>query len=166
MALLPALKDVRTIKTLLTRAEAEAVRNGDGLPGPEHLLLSALDLPDGTAVAAFRHVGADPDDFRAAVGRAHRDALDRLGVTIGDGLDDLPEADVPRGPYRLTAPGQQAFQRAVALSKETRPTRLRAAHVVIAVCEHDRGTAARALRSQGVDRHDLATAAREALATA
>ncbi|OJF10879.1 Clp protease N-terminal domain-containing protein [Couchioplanes caeruleus] len=165
MALLHALKDVRTIKTLLTRAGAEAVRSGDDLPGPEHLLLSALALPDGTAAAAFTHLGVDPGDFRTAVDRTHRDALDHLGLTVGDGLDDLPGADTPAGPYRMTASGQQAFQRAVTLSKETKPSLLRAAHIVIAVCEQGRGTVARALQTQGIDRIHLAAAAREALAT-
>ncbi|MBK6300079.1 MAG: hypothetical protein IPF40_03180 [Actinomycetales bacterium] len=47
MGLFNAGRDVRTINALLTGAEREARRGGDALPGPEHLLLSALDLADG-----------------------------------------------------------------------------------------------------------------------
>lgn len=153
------------MKALLTRAEAEAVQSGDDLPGPEHLLLSAIELPDGTASAAFGRLGVDPNDFRSAVDRAHRDALGQFGVAVSSELlSDLPGAEAPSGPYRMTSPGQQVFQRAFALAKETKPSLLRSAHVVVAVCEQDRGTVARALQAQGIDRERLAAAAREALA--
>ena len=112
-----AIQDMRTIKTLLTGAEAEAQRAGDGLPGPEHLLLAAFDLPDGTARRAFERAGADPAGFRAAVDTAHRDALHGIGVDVGGEGESLPEAAPPGGPYRLTAPGQEVFQAAVRLAK-------------------------------------------------
>jgi hypothetical protein len=60
------VRDMRTIKTLMTGAEAEALEAGESVPGAEHLLLSALALPDGSARRAFERVGADPDELRAA----------------------------------------------------------------------------------------------------
>lgn len=162
-----AIQDVRTIRRLLTRAETEARRGGDDLPGPEHLLLSAIALPDGTARRAFGQFGVDLDDLRAAIGDAHDRALQGIGVTApgGDG-GDLPPAAPPTGPYRLTAPGQQAFQRAVQLSKATEPAVLRGGHLVAAVCEQEQGTVARALHVLGVDRAALAAASREETARA
>ena len=58
--------DVRTIAALCTGAEAEARRDGQCLPGAEHLLLSALALPDGSARRSFERVGAQPDGLRTA----------------------------------------------------------------------------------------------------
>jgi ATP-dependent Clp protease ATP-binding subunit ClpA len=159
-----ALQDVRTIEALLTGAEAEARRAGDDLPGPEHLLLAAFELPDGTARRAFERLGAGPEDFRAAVETAHRQALQYVGVTVPDDAGELltPPAP-PGGVYRLTAPGQEVFQAAVKLSKATRPALLRGGHVVAAVCDQEHGTVARALKALGIERDALATAAAEAL---
>jgi hypothetical protein len=49
MGLVNAVRDMRTIKWLLTQAEAEARNGGEETPGPEHLVLAATTLPDGTA---------------------------------------------------------------------------------------------------------------------
>jgi hypothetical protein len=84
------LQDIRTIKLLLTTAEAEAHRGGDDLPGPEHLLLSALELPDGTARRAFERIGVDPGGFRAAIEAAHRAALQGIGLAAPDGCPRPP----------------------------------------------------------------------------
>ncbi|MGZ8476106.1 MAG: Clp protease N-terminal domain-containing protein, partial [Candidatus Limnocylindria bacterium] len=47
---------MRTIKKLLTDAEVEARAMGEAEPGAEHLLLAALDLPDGSARRAFERL--------------------------------------------------------------------------------------------------------------
>jgi ATP-dependent Clp protease ATP-binding subunit ClpA len=160
-----AIQDVRTIEELLTGAEAEARRAGDDRPGPEHLLLSAIALSDGTARRAFERVGADPDGFRAAVETVHRQALHAVGITVPSGADrQPPPADAPGGVYRMTAPGQEVFQAAVTLSKATRPARLRGGHVVAAACDQEHGTVARALTALGVERAALAAAAGAELA--
>ncbi|GAA3961700.1 Clp protease N-terminal domain-containing protein [Actinoplanes auranticolor] len=163
MKLPRALQDVRTIEALLTGAEAEAQRAGDDLPGPEHLLLSAFGLPDGTARRAFERLGADPADFRAAVETAHRQALQYVGVTVPDNAGEFPPPPLG-GVHRMTAPGQEVFQAAVKLSKATKPSLLRGGHVVAAVCGQEHGTVARALTALGIERSVLAAAAREALA--
>lgn len=163
MKLPRAIQDMRTIKTLLTAAEAEAQRAGDSLPGPEHLLLAAFDLPDGTARQAFERAGADPAGFRAAVDAAHRQALQDIGVQVAGASGPLPEAAPPGGLYRLTAPGQEVFQAAVQLAKDGRRSPLRGAHVVAAVGGQERGTVARALQNLGVDRGALTAAAGEVL---
>ncbi|WP_208723245.1 Clp protease N-terminal domain-containing protein [Corallococcus llansteffanensis] len=160
MGLLNAVRDLRTIQQLLTKAEAEALRAGEELPGPEHLLLSALELPDGSAVRAFERVGADSSALRKAIEAAHHNALAAAGLAEDD---DGVEAPVERRPapgaFRSTPQAQQVFQQAVALSKSTRPSRLRSAHVVAAACALERGTAVRALTALGVDRARLKAAA-------
>jgi ATP-dependent Clp protease ATP-binding subunit ClpA len=151
MKLPRALQDIHTIKTLLTAAEAEAQRAGDDLPGPEHLLLAAFDLPDGTARRAFERLGVEPAAFRAA-------------IDVADTGAEPPAAAPASGVYRLTAPGQHVFQSAVSRAKAAEPTGLRGGHIVAAVSDQRHGTAARALRTLGVDPAALNAAAGAALA--
>ena len=163
MKLPRAIQDLRTIRTLLTAAEAEAHQAGDNLPGPEHLLLAAFDLPDGTARRAFERADADPAGFRPAVDEAHRQAMRDIGVRVAGTGSPLPSAAPAGGVYRLTAPGQEVFQAAVQLAKAGRRSSLRGAHVVAAVAGQERGTVARALKILGVDRGELSAAAGEVL---
>ena len=76
------VREIRTIDRLLTGAEAQARRLGDDLPGAEHLLLSALELPDGTARATFARVGADADRLAEAIADRHAAALRAVGITV------------------------------------------------------------------------------------
>jgi ATP-dependent Clp protease ATP-binding subunit ClpA len=154
--------EFHTIRELLEGAERLAQQSGDAQPGAEHLLLSALSLPDGTARRAFERLGADPDDLQSAIAAQHADALQAVGIELGAGeAAPAPEA---RGVYLSTPSAQTAFRRAVELSKHPKPRRLLGAHVVAAVAEIERGTVARALRRMGVDREKLAAAARDELA--
>lgn len=152
------VREIRTIKRLLTGAEAEAQRMGEILPGAEHLLLSALALPDGSARRAFGRLGADPDRLREAIGAQHSQALRGIGIEPVEALEAMPAPD-PTGPMRSQASLQGTFQAAVALAKATRPSRLVGAHVVVAVAEMEHGTAARSLSGMGIDCGALAAAA-------
>lgn len=166
MRLSRTLQDIGTVKKLLSRAEDEAHRAGDSLPGAEHLLLSALALPDGSARRAFERVGADPEQFRGAIGAAHADALRGVGILAGDDTSVVPAAGTiapAAGVFRANASLDQAFQAAVTLSKASTPSRLLGAHVVAAVCRMEHGTAARALATLGIDRAALGAAAGEEL---
>ena len=166
MKLKNPIKDMRTIKALLLGAEDQARAAGESQPGAEHLLLSALELPEGSGRRAFERAGADPDELRPAIERQHADALRAIGIESP--IDDTHAADRPEGErgegvYRSKAPLQSAFQAAGELARD-QGTSLRGAHVVIAVADMEHGTAARALRTMGVDREALAVAAREELA--
>lgn len=160
------VRDVRTIKQLLEGAEAEADRAGEPQAGAEHLLLSALDLPDGSARRAFERVGADPDGVRDAIAAQHADALRGIGVEPpeDEALDAaVAAAPAPKkaGAFRSTASARSAFQEAGALARGQKGVRLAGAHVVIAVAGQRHGTAARALKAMGVEGAALAAAARE-----
>lgn len=163
-----ALDDMRTIKRLLTDAERIARELGEAEPGAEHLLLSAMDLPDGTAAAALSRVGVDAQGVRAALLAEQAEALEAAGMPR-DRAEALatPEPLGDAGRPILYAAGptaREAFRAAGdAARRAKRP--LVGADVVAAVAALERGTAARILDRLRVDRPALSAAAAE-LATA
>jgi ATP-dependent Clp protease ATP-binding subunit ClpA len=160
MGLVNAVRDMRTIKRLLTEAEAEARNGGEETPGPEHLLLASTALPDGTAVRALQRVGVDPQRLRAAIEEAHEGALAAAGIEVEHRSGGAGRLHGPAtGAFRSTPQAQQVFQEAVALSKSTSSTGLKGAHVVAATTRLEHGTAARAFAALGVDRGRLREAA-------
>ena len=163
-ALRQRLADVRTVRRLLTTAEAAARSEGESRPGAEHLLLAAMSLPDGTAARALARCGAAPDDLARAVADQHAAALAGLGLAADEARlsASLPPAPPPRGPYDSTASAQALFQRTTELARAGRRA-LRGAHVVLAATEVEHGTVARALQHLSVDRALLAAAARAEL---
>jgi hypothetical protein len=155
MSLRRKVRDVRTINLLMKGADAEARRAGESLTGAEHLLLSALELPDGTARRAFERAGADPDGLRDAIEASHAQALGAIGI-------EAPAIDGPeppqRGVFRSTASARTAFFAASEMARSDGG--LLGAHVVVAVAGMEHGTAPRALAALRVDRGELAEAAR------
>ncbi len=160
MRLLNPLRDVRTINRLLTGAEAEARKAGEEIPGAEHLLLSALGLPDGTARRAFERLGVDPGALRGAIESQHALALRGAGIEVTEGGITQETTLAPaRGVFRATPTAQAVFRAAVGLSKEGKRSHLLGAHVVASVARLDQGTVVRALDLLAVDRHALGAAA-------
>jgi ATP-dependent Clp protease ATP-binding subunit ClpA len=156
------LAEMATIKEVLTSAESLAYEMGDKEPGSEHLLLAAIDLPDGLARRTFEQVGADPDGFATAIVRQHEAALAAAGIES----PNKPPTHIPasdRKPMNLGPSARSAFQRATKLAKTYRPASFGGAHIVIAVAEQEQGTAVRALAGMGVDRGRLRDAAIEQL---
>ncbi|WP_067812620.1 Clp protease N-terminal domain-containing protein [Actinomadura kijaniata] len=158
------MQDVKTMNALLNGAERHALEAGENVPGPEHLLLSALALPDGSARRAFQRVGAEPDGLRAAIDQVHAEALAMIGVRSAheQEMDEAIRANPPRarGVMKTTATAQEAFQAATKQAKADRSALL-GAHFVAAVAELKEGTAPRALRAMGIDPSALAHAARQ-----
>jgi ATP-dependent Clp protease ATP-binding subunit ClpA len=153
--------DMRTISALLEGAEAEAGRAGESMPGAEHLLLAALDLPDGTARRAFERVGSDPSALRHAIEERHAEALRAVGIDADAGAEGAVSVAPPTtGVYRSSGSAQSAFQAAGKLARESR-SQFVGAHVVLAITGMEHGTAIRAVRSLGIDVDALAAAARE-----
>lgn len=159
----PRLGEFDTIKRLLGGAERQAHAMGDELPGPEHLLLAALALPDGTARAAFKRAGADPDALGPAIEAQHAAALQSVGLGADPGLAGRTPAPAPGRAFKATPQAQAAFRRAVELSAEPKPRRLLGAHVVVAVADLELGSAARAIRHLGIEPSRLGDAARQEL---
>lgn len=162
MGLLNAGHEMRTINALLAGAEREARRRGQDLPGPEHLLLSAVELSDGTAARALDRFGVDAASLRAAIDQVHTDALADMGIQAPRPPDDNARAGLSgpaSGAFRSTPQARQVFRDAVTLSKSGARSRLLGAHVVAAVCALEQGTGVRALHALGVDRAQLREAA-------
>ncbi|HET9416039.1 MAG TPA: Clp protease N-terminal domain-containing protein [Candidatus Limnocylindria bacterium] len=161
------LNDMRTIKQLLTDAERIAREMGEEEPAAEHLLLSALGLPDGSAARALDRLGIDAERIRSALRQEHADALVTAGVSraTAEAMAD----PVPLGPagapllYGAGPSARNVFQEAGKLARSSRQ-RLAGAHVVVAVANLERGTMPRVLDRLGVDRVHLADAARAELA--
>jgi ATP-dependent Clp protease ATP-binding subunit ClpA len=160
MRLKNPIRDVRTIKVLLEGAEAEANRAGETMPGAEHLMLAALDLPDGTARRAFERIGADPGALRQAIEDQHAEALRAVGIDAAGTELAGSVAPPTNGVYGMRGSGRRAFDAAGRLARKTR-AQLVGAHVLLAITDMEHGTAIRAVRSLGVDVHALAAAARE-----
>jgi ATP-dependent Clp protease ATP-binding subunit ClpA len=159
------LRQVRAIKQLLTDAEREARSMGDAEPGAEHLLLAALDLPDGTARRVLDGFGVDAEGLRRAIGDHHAAALASVGIEAPDlGTPSPIEPANGTGPYRSSASAREAFQAAAAMARRDRT--LLGAHVVAAVAEMEHGTSAGVLQALGIDPTALAAASHEAIAAA
>ena len=150
--------DVRVISALCNGAEGEAGRDGQALPGAEHLLLAALALPDQTARRAFERVGTDLDALRAAIVEQHADALAAVGLDA-DASDDEIAIETPgRGAFRATASFDRLLREAGDEAR-SKGAPLVGAHVVAATCRMEHGTAPRALRAMGISFGELLAAA-------
>lgn len=163
---LKALRDMRTISNLLSDAERRARTLGEEHPGAEHLLLAALDLPDGSARRAFERLGVEPDRLEAALAHQDVEALVAIGIDPrhAERLRQSAPLDPPAGSgvYRSTASAQEAFQAAGRLARSEK-AQFVGAHVVAAVADMEHGTAPRVLAVIGADRSSLAAAARAEL---
>ena len=160
------LDDMRTIKQLLTDAERIAREMGEEEPGAEHLLLSAIGLPDGSAGRALGRLGVDAEGIRTALRDEQADALVAAGVAreTAEAMAD----PTPLGPggapilYGAGPSAREVFQEAGKLARSSKQ-RLAGAHVVAAVAGLERGTMPRVLDRLGVNRQQLADAARAEL---
>jgi ATP-dependent Clp protease ATP-binding subunit ClpA len=162
-------RKMRTVSALLSGAEREARRDGTALPGPEHLLVSAADLADGTAARALGRFGVDTGALRAAIEQVHAAALADIGIEVHPPVGGSAGAGwsgPAAGLFRLTPQAQQVFQDAVTFAKAAEPSLLLGAHVVAAVCALEHGTAARVLTALGLDRSQLRAAALNEAGTA
>ncbi len=155
-------RDMSTIKALLEAAETHAQKDGETAPGAEHLLLAAFDLPDGTARQAFQLLDADPDDFRNAIARQRKKALQSIGVTLDvpQAADMIESAD-SKGLYDAAPSGQDIMKSLAAHRNDHAP--LLGAHIVMEVALSRLGVTARALSEMGLNLDALRGAANAAL---
>lgn len=149
-------RDVGTITALLRGAERHAVGRGEELLGAHHLLLSALDLPDGSAARAFARAGADPAAFATALEDQHADALRHAGV---DAPEAVAETGRRPGTFMSGDATLEAALRETYAGHAPSDTALSGAHVVAGVASVELGTASRALAAMGVALDDLRQAA-------
>ena len=161
------LRDVGTINALCSGAEKFANAEGQKEPGAEHLVLSALELPDGTARKAFKRVHADPDSFRAAIARQYEDALQNIGIALPPEAaiaDEASPVAAGAGLYKAQASADTLMQTLARdiMAKEHKAdsaTPLLGAHVILAATTAQYGVAIRAFQAMGIDPTKLTEAA-------
>jgi len=154
-------RDMKTIRQLCEQAEHHARNSGQQEAGAEHFILAALDLPDGTASAAFARLGVDGKLFKQAIAQQAKDALPAVGVQIGSStmVSTQPLDAAATGLlYQAQASGQSLMQ---ALAAQDKPANiaLQGAHVLQAACTAQYGVTIRALRAMGLEPARLAAAA-------
>ena len=161
-ALKRRFQDARTINTLLTCAEKYANEAGQKWPAAEHVVLAALDLPDGTARRTFERLRCDPTAFKAAIEQQYRDALQHVGIElpVETPLDEsAPPIPSAKGVFKAQ-PSAQALMKVLAhevMRDATTP--LLGAHVILSATAAQFGVVIRALKTMGIDRVSLANAA-------
>ncbi len=132
--------------------------SGEEEPGAEHFLLSAFELPEGSARRVFERVGADPDKFREAIGTQYSDALKSVGIDAESIRGDAEPIETARVFHNSKPSGQAAMKALYALKKNDKDRPLLGAHVVAVVASMEHGVAARALRVMGVNQEDISRA--------
>lgn len=161
MKVLPRMRDIRTVSALLTLAEQESLAAGLLDPGAEHLVLASLELPDGTARAAFAVLGHTADGLRGALADNAADALAAVGVIGAPPMATSgpePESPARHGAYRSKGSLQDLLT-ATRHVANSRHESLTSAHVLIAAADVTDGTLARALARLGVEPAALSVAA-------
>ena len=159
-----ARADLGTMNRLLPRAEQIAHSAAAERPGAEHLLLAALEFDDTQAQDVLGELGVTAHELQAAIAQQHTDALASIGITADDAAIDAALPAPRSAPKVYLAEGslQDTFQRAVELAKRDKST-LRSGHILLATCDTEHGTLARALQQLGVDRHQLQSVTRRRL---
>jgi len=154
---------IRLMNSLFLAAEEEAHRVGEPRPGAEHLVLAAMDMPDGTARRALARVGADPDAFRAALERLHDHDLRAAGITVDSGFADVgtDEPSGSRRPFTKAPPApaaQKLFKTAAKLARKDKAD-LYGAYILVVAARTENGTTARTFRSMDLDLNLVESAA-------
>lgn len=126
-----------------------AERLGDRQVGAEHMLLAALERPDGPARRAFARAGADPTAAEDAIRWVHASALRSVGLApVPDAaLDAAPRAG--RRYPDFGESGRQILGEAATRSRGAGPDAVEL-HLIDAIGDLREGTAARALRELGL----------------
>jgi len=153
------LHDTRALGTLMTTAEKEARRMGDGPPGAEHFLLAAPAHPDGAARRVLDRLGVDASVLGAAIEAQHAAALAPLGLfpeANASATVATSDAPLPTPPPYDARESGRALLRHMADMQGGAP--FSSARVLDAVAASEHGVAVRTLRALGVERGALRAA--------
>lgn len=160
-----ALADVRIMNKLFPTADRLAREEGMDITGPEHLLCSALRLPDKSGERALARLGLTPEALDAAVVAVHSELLRSVGIDP-DAVptdDQVPITGMGAALFHQQSPEvNEMFRRVV---DRVRPdgTQLYGAYFLLDAAEESRGALGLALDRLDVTREELADAARAEL---
>lgn len=151
---------LKALKQLCEGAMTQAEAEGLSEVGAEHFLLSAFDLPDGTARRSFEPFGIDKEALRAAIERHYAEALKAAGMG-GEAMPPPAPITRPTSPWAglpSSASGLALLDRLAEKGPAGEP--LCGADVVLATLSARRGTVPRVLASLRIDPEALAAFAR------
>lgn len=143
--------DIRTMNRLFPAADVAARSAGVPVACAEHLIIAALDLPDGTARRAFIRAGVNPDDFTRIINDMH-------ASSEGNGGSVGPEVK-GRGPLKTEESAQRVFKQVVDMVRTER-TQLYGAYLILVSAETGEPTPCSAFEAMGVTPDQMAVAAR------
>jgi len=153
------IQDMKTITKLISGADEQANILGEEEPGAEHFVLSALNLNDGTAKRVFEKIGKTPDTFLDAIKKQYHDALSSVGINH-DSIDTDPEPIESTKKFPNSKPSGQAVMKLLHTLKQADKDRpILGAHILRVVANMEYGVVARAFKTMGIERHQLAEAA-------
>jgi len=152
------LKDMATISKLCQVAETYAQKRSEGAPAEEHFLLSALDLPDGTARRVFERVGASPEQLEKAIDQQHNEALSYIGVDISKlNIDDstVDSAVSPSIPFESKPSAQSLMKELVKMRRNDKDIPLIGLHIIEVLSSKELGVVARTMKLIGISQDSL-----------
>ena len=150
-----------TISKLCQAAETYAQKRGEGIPAEEHFLLSALDLPDGTARRVFERVGASPDQLEKAIDQQHNQALSYIGIDISKvSIDDTKVDSIvsPSVPFQSKPSAQSLMKGLVEMRRSDKDIPLLGLHIIEVLSSKELGVVARTMKLMGVSQSSLKVA--------
>ena len=154
------IQDIGTMNALFPAAELEAKRMGARKPGTEHLVVAAIELPEGSARRAFQRAGIDPGEFRVGIVRLRDDSVRASGDASNEEQGEgTPEPKPSLMPTRTSPSAETVFKAVVDLVRKEKSS-LYGAYMVMVAADDSYGTTARVLRSMGVDPAVLVAACR------
>ncbi len=154
-------RDMKALSTLISTSLERAQRDGASYAGAQHLILSSLEMSDGTTERVFGELQMTGALFAAAVATQEAQALLDLGVAP-ELAESAPPEGAGTGKYgKADATFEAALEHIHDVHNEHADYRpLVGAHVLAGAASIDRGVTARALREMGIDRAVLIAAAR------
>jgi len=159
------LRDMKTIATLISEADKQANLSGEEEPGVEHFVLSAIELPDGSAKRVLKQIGTDPEEFKEAIKKQYIEALNSAGISHKC-IEDDPEPIESKTLLHNSKPSGQALMKALhAFKKEEKDSPLLGMHVLVVAASMKHSVAGRAFKIMGIDTKILTDAAKDELAS-
>ncbi|MHC6218901.1 Clp protease N-terminal domain-containing protein [Arthrobacter sp. MMS24-S77] len=142
-------------RTTVHAGAEEAKRRGDRRIGTDHLLLGLLHDPE-----SCRTLGTDLESARAQLDVLDQQALEAVGITLGD----FGPLNAPKGSSRttFTSAARSVIQDSLILTTREKARRITTRHLLLALLErHAPDPAAVLLKKLGVDAAALKVRLRE-----
>ena len=153
-----------SLANLFKEAERIALAEGQVEPGAEHMVMAALTMPDDDSA---RRVLSLQGAFWDAVGQQYSDALRSVGVEAPALVHQDNTATIalkPRGLYKSSESTKDLLDAVTASNKLAGKTAFSAAEFILGATNPKFGVVARAFDRLGIDREELAAAARTEIA--